>query len=141
MSCGSPNRRRIISISEGLSHDHTEIDVLIDDTLIRLEADDATSGFDSLDLVWARLAVHIRAEHLHLFPAALKISEREGVSDIRQTLERLRRDHDFFMHELAASIKAMRSMTAESEAEIRGEAARVLRSIRDRLIEHNAIEE
>ena len=124
-----------------LSRDHAEVDVLLDNALKKFETQDAESAFTALDFAWARLAVHIRAEHLHLFPGALEVSRREAVPDIDETLERLRRDHDFFMHEFGSAIKSMRSMTDETKGGIMRDAARALLAIRDRLIEHNAIEE
>ena len=126
--------------NELLSNDHAQIDLLLADTLEKLEANDP-DAFSALDLFWARLAMHIRAEHLHLFPAVKIISETELLSDMPGILERLRRDHDFFMHELADVIKDMRSLTAENEHETKRHAARRVEAIRDRLVDHNAIEE
>lgn len=34
----------------------------------------ARGVFERLDYLWARLAVHVRAGHLHLFPALLAAS-------------------------------------------------------------------
>lgn len=124
-----------------LSDDHSEVDVLLDDALDKLRGGDLLQAFDALDLFWARLAVHIRAEHLHLFPAALKICESEAVSGIPEILERLRRDHDLFMHELAEAIKSMRAVTPESEPDVRLDVLARLETVRDRLAEHNTIEE
>ena len=123
-----------------LAHDHTEIDLLLAVALQRLDASDA-EAFGVLDLFWARLAMHIRAEHLHLFPAVIKISEAEMLSDVPEVVERLRRDHDFFMHELADIINAMRSITPENERDVRSDAARRVNAIKVLLTEHNAIEE
>lgn len=120
-----------------LSHDHAEVDLLLDDALAKLAFGDPVEAFGAIDLFWARLAMHIRAEHLHFFPAAVEIASREAISDIFETLERLRGDHDFFMHQLAELIKKIRTLKVEN----RGEAERVLGAIRERLIEHNAIEE
>ena len=124
-----------------LSDDHSEVDVLLDDALDKLRGGDLLQAFDALDLFWARLAVHIRAEHLHLFPAVLKISESQSVSGIPEILERLRRDHDLFMHELAEAIKSMRAVTPESEPDVRLDVLARLETVRDRLAEHNTIEE
>ena len=122
-----------------LSDDHRDVDLLLTDSLEKLGSGNGTEAFSALDLFWARLAMHIRAEHLHLFPAVLDFSRREP--EVLETLERLRRDHDFFMHELANTIKAMRSMTTENENEIIGETLSRVEGIKTRLIEHNAIEE
>ena len=90
-----------------LSDDHREVDLLLADALENLRLGNGLEAFQALDLFWARLAMHIRAEHLHLFPAVLNTSHPD--SEVPQTLEALRRDHDFFMHELADAIKAMRA--------------------------------
>lgn len=121
-----------------LSDDHAGVDVLLDDIFQKLERGIAADALSALDLFWARLAMHIRAEHLHLFPAVLKINSETHIPEI---LERLRRDHDFFMHELADSMKAMRSTAAASESEIMRDIVVRLRAIKGRLAEHNALEE
>jgi hemerythrin superfamily protein len=120
-------------MNELLSRDHAEIDVLLEDALNKLRSEDLAEAFRALDLFWARLAMHIRAEHLHLFPALTKISG-SGVAEI---VKRLRDDHDFFMHELADIIKAMRV----GKEEIMREAGRRLEAIKKRLAEHNDVEE
>ena len=117
-----------------LSRDHTEIDLLLDDAVNKLGSRDSVEAVLALDLFWARLAMHIRAEHLHLFPAIAKDSGPETA----EIVGRLRRDHDFFMHELADMIKALR---ADSEEETLRDTARRLEAIRDRLAEHNEVEE
>jgi hemerythrin superfamily protein len=128
-----------------LADDHAEVDILLGDALRKLAGDNAADAFKALDLFWARLAMHIRAEHLHLFPAVVKISENaariSSDSNVPETLERLRRDHDFFMHELADAIKAMRAVTSPTEREIMHDTAARLKIIRSRLADHNAVEE
>ena len=124
-----------------LAGDHAELDELLDSVFVSLGEGSTTRAYDRLDLFWARLAMHIRAEHLHLFPAVLKICESEAVSDVPEILERLRRDHDLFMHELADAIKSMRGVTPETEPDVRLEVLRRLENVRDRLAEHNTIEE
>ena len=122
-----------------LSDDHRDVDLLLTDVLEKLRSENSHEAFAALDLFWARLAMHIRAEHLHLFPAVLDFSCRDP--EVLATLERLRRDHDFFMHELADAIKTMRSMTSENEGEIIRQTVDSLEAIKTRLAEHNAIEE
>ena len=116
-----------------LSHDHAEVDRLLEEALSRSASTDSAEAFRAIDLFWARLAMHIRAEHLHFFPAVLDVARREGIADIPEILDRLRRDHDFFMHQLAELIKEMRGAAVNAQP--------VLHSIRERLIEHNSIEE
>ena len=55
-----------------LADDHSAVDKLLLSVRAALEAQDASRSHAALDLFWARLAVHIRAEHLHLFPAVLQ---------------------------------------------------------------------
>jgi hemerythrin superfamily protein len=126
-----------------LRDDHAELDVLLKGTFAALEKADDSSAIEMLDLFWARLAMHIRAEHLHLFPAILENcgQTQSAPSDIRDKLELLRHDHDFFMRELARAIKSMRAINAENSARTVTEIGRRLREIEKRLIEHNRIEE
>jgi len=124
-----------------LAHDHSEIDILLEIALAKLRSKDSALAIKALDLFWMRLAVHIRAEHLHLFPAVLKISESEGPTDVPGILEDLRSDHDFFMHELADMIKTMRKEDSESRPEEMQSTAHRLEVIKDRLGAHNEVEE
>ena len=124
-----------------LAHDHSEIDLLLQIALAKLRSKDSALAFRSLDLFWARLAVHIRAEHLHLFPAILKISESEVPTDLPGILEHLRTDHDFFMHELADMIKTMRGENSDNRHEEMESTERRLEVIKDRLTAHNEVEE
>jgi iron-sulfur cluster repair protein YtfE (RIC family) len=131
------------TIHDILESDHRELDHLLDQLFVHLEGSDAEAIYRSLDLFWARLAMHIRAEHQRLFPAL-----RDGISDpaIRETLPdllaRLREDHDFFMVELARAIKAARLVfyfgnESESFAIIR----ELVTAVKERLLIHNQIEE
>lgn len=129
-----------------LSDDHADVDVLLGDAIQKLKSGNVVEAFNALDLFWARLAVHIRAEHLHLFPAALAISENEPAalgtgSDVRDVIERLRGDHDFFMHELADAIKGMRSLDSGEKLAVMRDTATRLEAIKNKLSEHNSIEE
>ena len=51
-----------------LTHDHSEIDALIDQIIGLFSSGEPEPIYEAIDLFWARLAIHIRAEHLHLFP-------------------------------------------------------------------------
>ena len=59
-----------------LSHDHHEVSEILKQLLAALHNKDVGATYSGLDLLWARLAVHIRAEHLHLFPIVLNRSRR-----------------------------------------------------------------
>lgn len=131
------------TIDDILESDHRELDRLLDRLFVHLDGTDAEAIYRSLDLFWARLAMHIRAEHQRLFPAL-----RESISDaairdaLPDLLARLREDHDFFMVELARAIKAARLVfyfgnESESFAIIR----ELVTAVKDRLLIHNAIEE
>jgi hypothetical protein len=101
-----------------LVDDHAEVDALLRGVLLALDGGDAREVFSKLDYLWARLAVHIRAEHLHLFPALLSAASVKGAGCVSGTptprvvadsVEGLREDHDFFMRELAEAVNGARS--------------------------------
>lgn len=98
--------------------------------------------------------MHIRAEHLHLFPSILKAVEadsRKAASDlrvsaefVRDTIGQLKIDHNFFMHELGESVKQTLAMREDRGRHESGEL-KWLRAkidlIRARLEHHNELEE
>ena len=78
-----------------LADDHSEIDTLMGDLLSALEEGNKSKAFARLNLLWARLAVHIRAEHLCLFPSILEadFTTRSGVPQYQEAqtaIDRLR---------------------------------------------------
>ena len=114
---------------ELLANDHEAVGELLQQLLTALNNNDVRESHAKLDLLWARLAVHIRAGHLHLFPAvAARVSEAETV------IENLRADHDFFMRELAQAIGILRTQSLASVLE-------TVRRVEQRLTAHNEIEE
>lgn len=126
-----------------LEDDHASLDQLFVELGLALAKPDLARGFELLDLFWARLAVHIRAEHLHLFPAlcnaAPKPSGKTSMptrEEVEMTIARLRSDHDFFMKELAQLMKEARKNGAGG-----GDFRKRLAEIRSRLEIHNQIEE
>lgn len=141
-------------MDECLVHDHAELGDLLAELRASLEAREVARSHAALDLFWARLAIHIRAEHLHLFPAILHalsgslISVIEGspsLNDAQNAIESLRRDHDFFMHELSRSIILVRESVTIADQQV---AARELEAVRARvaavaarLENHNRVEE
>ena len=143
-----------MKINSLLEHDHEELGGILCDLFNALDRGDAEESFKRLDLFWARLGVHIRAEHLCLFPAVLNElnSGRKrcgggapSLDEARQTIAQLRTDHDFFMRELASAIKQMRDLRAMPDNLT---AANVLRDIRGRVVAvrhrleaHNKLEE
>jgi Hemerythrin HHE cation binding domain len=141
-----------VSIEQLLEEDHRSIGDLIAGLCEALEELDAERSFALLDLVWARLAVHIRAEHLCLFPALMDAarnrSSAEEVSarfDEAQTaINQLRHDHDFFMTELALAVNVMRAMNsldAGGKQESLRDVLQTINAVRVRLEEHNRREE
>ena len=134
-----------------LEHDHSELDAALASVSSALAAGEIEQSFKNLDLFWARLAIHIRAENIHLFPTLLNASQRPrqaadvpGAKAVAEIITRLRVDHDFFMIELAAAMKQLRELRRGD----RQDAAPALATVREqmtrvsqRLEIHNALEE
>ena len=124
-----------------LSDDHHAVSEVLEQLLAALENKDVQASHSRLDLLWARLAVHIRAEHLHLFPA---VTESDS-SEAHAIVKNLRADHDFFMHELARAIGILRTLpnttiTTDNETKLAA-IAETVRQVAERLATHNEIEE
>ena len=134
-----------------LAEDHAALDKLLGTLLVALDEGEASTIFLRLDLFWARLAMHIRAENLHLFPAILNLKEADPQAnqslsaETQRAIAQLRADHDFFMHELAAAVKTVRNLKDLETSEADGRRMDVVRSsiqdVRKRLESHNEIEE
>jgi hypothetical protein len=131
------------SVESLLEHDHESLDQLFVELDLALTKPDDARGFELLDLFWARLAIHIRAEHLHLFPALRNAAANPSAQsstptreEVEMTLTRLRSDHDFFMKELAQLMKEARKSGTGA-----GDFRKRLAAIRKRLEAHNRIEE
>lgn len=137
-------------IEATLEHDHESLDQLLIELDQALAAPYHDRAFELLDLFWARLAVHIRAEHLHLFPALVKASAQfsddnalPSFVEVEESIAHLRSDHDFFMKELADMMKNMRDIR-ERQSSFQEESGRLrerLSVIRTRLKSHNKLEE
>ena len=117
-----------------LSDDHHAVSKVLEQLLAALDIKDVQASHSRLDLLWARLAVHIRAEHLHLFPA---VTESES-SEAHAIVKNLRADHDFFMHELARAIGILRELPDTTKL---AAVADTVRQVAERLATHNEIEE
>ena len=135
-----------------LSTDHDSLDQLLTALVAALDKGDAATAFKQLDLFWARLAMHIRAENLHLFSTLVEALERDDPvstadipsrSDALAAIEQLRIDHDFFMHELIGAIKLMREGHADEnhEADAIQSVQQIIAVLRKRLEAHNKLEE
>ena len=123
-----------------LSDDHQAVGEVLEQLLTALKDKDVQASYSRLDLLWARLAVHIRAEHLHLFPAVAS-----GSGETQSVIGDLRVDHDFFMRSLAGAIGVLRELptnldTATDEARLVA-VGDTIREIEKRLARHNEIEE
>lgn len=118
--------------TESLETDHHELDIIYREALDALASGDAPAALGRVDLFWARLAVHIRAEHLRLFPAVPHTAENDAV------VARLRHDHDEFMTALANAVKLLRG---HATPECVSEARRIVLELGDALAEHNRLEE
>lgn len=133
-----------------LAEDHHGVDRVLQQLETALEAEDVESVEARLDLFWARLAVHIRAEHLHLFPTILtELKQRESSDDdapsaetAQTTIARLREDHNFFMHELANAVTLVREMqNLRADKTTLKRVVQILGEVKRRLSEHNKAEE
>jgi hemerythrin superfamily protein len=120
----------VLPVRQRLSDDHHAVNEVLEQLLTALAHKDLQTSYSKLDLLWARLAVHIRAEHLHLFPA---IAPR--ISQAQPTIERLREDHDFFMRELGGAIAILREQSNFTAV------TNTVREVEKRLATHNEIEE
>lgn len=121
--------------SERLEADHRELDVLYADAMLALRSGDRAASLARVDYFWARLAMHIRAEHLHLFPC---VARAPGNGPI---LEQLRADHNIFMEDLANAMKLLRAAKDAEESDELDKAGTILARLGDLLAEHNALEE
>ncbi len=133
-------------MNELLTADHGELDVLLDRFFKALDAGDALEIYEKLDIFWARLAMHIRAEHLHLFPFITKANEIKGAMEaetVKNTITKLHSDHDFFVRELAAAVKLMREQIRYGEVSSKkmSEVRDKVMAVRELLKVHNEIEE
>jgi hypothetical protein len=139
-----------------LEEDHLAVGGLLDEIRAALRSGaDVRTTYELLDRVWARLAVHIRAEHLCLFPAVLEASRRElfegqggatpSGAEAEAAVERLRGDHDLFMRELAAAVNALRGALSDPASRdakaVLEDVRRAVERVAARLEEHNALEE
>ncbi|MBK6426331.1 MAG: hemerythrin domain-containing protein [Blastocatellia bacterium] len=122
-----------------LSDDHVELGALLMELLRSLDEANVDEAYARLDTLWARLAVHIRAENVQVFPDILRALDAQtatGRQDVKRTarlrasIERLRSDHDVFMSELKDAVKAVRTVSDDRDGK---RTPAVFRSLRDRL--------
>ncbi len=140
-------------VSEQLIGDHAALDNVLKQLQRALRDGDIKLVHMKLDFFWARLAVHIRAEHLHLFPAILGAVENAGtrhaseptLDEAQTAVAQLRQDHDFFMHQLALAVEITRELLTLPEQVVVPEGLNNVRKIvlevEQRLVNHNQLEE
>ncbi len=138
---------------ERLMQDHAELGDLLGELIATLESNDVARIYSILDLFWARLAIHIRAEHLHLFEAILQALGRKpgGLGDdalpsreAARTIEELREDHNFFMRELSQAVAIIRGLLTDPGTDLAEQLQSVrkrINTVQERLVKHNEIEE
>jgi hypothetical protein len=138
--------------SQRLADDHVAVDKLLKQIQTALNNGDVNTGYEKIDLFWAKLAVHIRAEHLHLFPQLLSGVAASAAEDpatpLTETevvIERLRADHEFFMRELANAVEAMRTLAKVSDRAVIDKGLAIVRetvlAVEEKLATHNLLEE
>ena len=134
-------------VSEQLSNDHEAIDRVFKELKTALRSSDLEIIHAKLDLFWARLAVHIRAEHLHLFPTVLSSLDRAfapSPDEAQSVIAQLRQDHDFFMHQLALAVEITRELLTLPQqliAEGLNNIEKIILEVEERLVRHNDLEE
>ena len=138
-------------VSEQLIDDHAALDKVLKPLQTALRSGDVKNAHGKLDLFWARLAVHIRAEHLHLFPTVLSSLKKSGhvsapsLDEAETVVAQLREDHDFFMHQLALAIGITRELLTLPQQLIASEGLnnveKIVLEIEERLVKHNELEE
>jgi len=137
-----------------LTDDHVALDQLLGQVQTALHSGDVEAIHTRLDLFWAKLAVHIRVEHLQLFPLVMdrmsQTSEARtflpALNEALSTIDDLRADHDFFMTELARAINILRAVSHKNEDQaIIDQAINTvsgsLIEVEKRLVNHNQLEE
>jgi len=139
------------TIEDLLGKDHQQLDRLLGAVRAALEGENCVEAFQTLDLFWARLAMHIRAENLHLFPSVLnKLEGEDGEShcqdlpsrEVQKAIERLTVDHKFFMKQLSRAIRILRETGIAGNSEVDLETVReIVREVSERLTAHNELEE
>lgn len=140
-------------VSAQLIDDHGSLDKVLRQLQTALRSNDLKLAHVKLDLFWARLAVHIRAEHLHLFPTVLSSLENAAVShasapsldEAKTVVGQLRQDHEFFMHQLALAVEILRELSTLPEQltvpEGMNNIKKIVLEVERRLVRHNELEE
>jgi Hemerythrin HHE cation binding domain len=138
------------NVSVLMAEDHAEIDLVFRELLQAFEKGDNALVFRLVDFLWARLAVHIRAENLCLFPAILRAAanadnDAPRPEEMKTAIADLRRDHDIFMRALATVANRMRPHAFNPHDLLSTEqlitTRQVIETVQARLESHNRLEE
>ena len=145
---------KITFMKDFLISDHLELDSLLQKLFAAFDDGDAAEIFQKLDFFWARLAIHIRAEHLHLFPAILRSaqeSEKKSSSgliptfaDVENSIRTLQDDHNFFMIELGEIVKQLSDLRENKQPDNNEKLSALrekIQAVYERLKKHNEVEE
>lgn len=133
-----------------LADDHSKLDEILEQVFEALKLDDRRQTFLNLDYFWALLAVHIRAEHLHLFRVLLQKVRAPGLPEtlidvvrrLPDDISTLKRDHDFFVREIGKDVNRLRVGDTEESGNL--DLVGVQKNlivVAQRLEDHNELEE
>jgi hypothetical protein len=140
-------------VDEQLIADHLALDKLRQQLQRALANRKLEETREKLDHFWARLAVHIRAEHLHLFPLLLNTLQLKKplpgpappIEAAEGAVTTLQSDHDFFMSELGRAVKIIHGLPASADPWMvetaLHEIAHKVEQVSRRLMTHNDMEE
>jgi hemerythrin superfamily protein len=140
-------------IPQLMEKDHEALDEVLQRLESSLEKRELISSFESLDLFWARLAVHIRAENVRLFPAILSARSEvfdaalPSLKEVQSAIQQLRIDHNFFTEELSQAMRQMRQLVKArffDQPRLVTELSRIrdqVDAVSNRLRAHNELEE
>jgi|SRR6185437_2897140 len=137
-------------IPELMEQDHEALDDLLQSLQSSLYKHEVMTSFELLDLFWARLAVHIRAENVRLFPAILSARSEvvdDPLKEVQSTIQQLKVDHNFFMEELSKAVRQMRQLVKAKfydQPRLVTELGRIrdrVDAVSNRLRAHNELEE
>lgn len=135
-----------------LAHDHEDLNLILEELNKVFSLKDLDKALEVLDSFWGRLAVHIRAENVFLFPALLNVlNDTEKVShpelsdmkrkEISHMLAELIEDHNYFMKQLIPVVKKLRTLCKNRDSTGLSEIQNSLIPVFERLEKHNEIEE
>jgi hemerythrin superfamily protein len=140
-------------VTQQLAADHAAIDKVLTELHAAINTRNIKRVHSQLDRFWARLAVHIRAEQLQLFPEIVnRLSDESSLrsntpslAEAISVVERLRDDHDFFMRELSHAMAAARDLHQTRDqlmvTRVLSELAQTISKVEKRLMAHNEMEE